>query len=262
MEIPFDLCRSMPRTTQLVPDRSLLRLSQVPHTAYQVDFAAVNCGMFVAASKRIVRFKFGFTNPEALSGGKRGAECRGFEHEVIVTWSLSSGKQAVAFDRHEVFFDVGDSTQTKVSHSWRDENGHTFFVIAHAANLSLRTDTLLIPNPDWRQYDLFIDGVSFFRMPKIFEVGVGLSPALATRHSRDDPRESPKPEQFWHYPNVENGGDSEGEMSDHNATRAYAETVLRWADTSSSERSKEVGNSTTMTSSHNGVDDWQVIKLD
>ena len=253
MEIPFDLSWSTPRATQLVPDRSLLRLSQVPHTAYQVDFAAVNCGMFVAASKRIVRFKFGFTNPEALSGGKRGAECRGVEHEVIVTWSLSSGKQAVAFDRHEVFFDVGDSTQTKVSHSWRDENGHTFFVIAHAANLSLRTDTLLVPNPDWRQYDLFIDGVSFFRMPKIFEVGVGLSPALATRPSRDDPRESPKPEQFWHYPNVENGGDSEGEMSDHNATRAYAETVLRWADTSSAERSK--------TSSHNGVN-WQVITLE
>jgi hypothetical protein len=50
-------------------------------------------------------------------------------------------------------------------------------------------------------------------------------------------------------------------MSDHNATRAYAETVLRWADTSSAERSKEVGNSTTMTSSHIGVN-WQVITLE
>ncbi len=214
--------------------------------------------MFVAASKRIVRFKFGFTNSEALSGGKRGAECQGIEHEVIVTWSLSSGKQAIAFDRHEVFFAVCDSTQTKVSHSWRDENGHTFFVVAHAANLSLRTDTLLIPNPDWRQYDLFVDGVSFFHMPKLFEIGVG----LATRPSRDDSRQSPKLEQFWHYPNVENGGDPEGEMSDHNATRAYAKTVLRWADASSAERYKEVDNSTKKTSSsHDRVDGWQVITL-
>lgn len=211
-----------PSISQLVPDSSLLRLSQVPHTAYQVDFAAVNCGLFVAASKRIVRFKFGYTNAEALSGGKRGAECRGVEHEVIVTWSLSSGKQAVAFDRQEVFFAVDDSTQTKFSHSWRDENGHTFFVIAHAASMSLSMDTLLIPNPEWRQYDLFVDGVSFFRMPKIFEIGVGMkvSPALAPRPSRDDSSASSQPEQFGNEFYVENGGDSEGEMSD-------AETTIR-----------------------------------
>jgi hypothetical protein len=178
-------------------------------SAYQVDFAAVNCGMFIGASKRIIRFKFGYTNEEALNAGKKGAECRGNEHEVIVTWSLSSGKQAVAFDQHEVFFTICETTQTKFTHSWRDENGHTFFLIAHAATLSLRSDTLLMPNPDWKQYDLFVDGVSFFSLPKLFEVGVGLNAVLV-----GDAPPPPQLEHFEDYPHTENVGDSEREMSD------------------------------------------------
>ena len=52
-----------------------------------------------------------------------------------------------------------------------------------------------------RQYDLFIDGVSFFRMPKLFEVGIGL------KLPRDNLTPS-EPHQEQHY------GDSEGAMSD------------------------------------------------
>jgi hypothetical protein len=220
--------------------------TKIRHTTYQVDFAAVNCGLFIGASKRIVRFKFGYTNLGALDAGKRGAECRGSEHEVIITWSLSSGKQAVAYDEHEVFFTVCDSTRTKFSHSWRDENGHTFFIIAHAATLSLRTDTFLIPNPDWRQYDLFIDGVSFFHMPLLCDVGGGLNvasvrdghgsraasitphtttmcPRAATAAAPHSPDASAV---LRRRPIPENGDDSEREMSDRNSTRSDEETVL------------------------------------
>ncbi|KAL3761024.1 hypothetical protein ACHAWU_001813 [Discostella pseudostelligera] len=139
----------------------------VPHTAYQVDYAAKNCGRMVPASKRLIRFKFGYTNAEALASGKTGQDCRGSEHEVLITWSLSSGKQAIAFDQQEVYFDVGDTTQSKISHSWKDKNGRTLAVKVHAANMSTKNE----PDPYWKQYDLFIDGVSFFRMPKIFELG-------------------------------------------------------------------------------------------
>jgi len=141
----------------------------LPHTAYQVDFVSVNCGRIVAASKRRIRFKFGYTNQEALTAGKTGQECRGSEHEVVITWSLSSGKQSIAFDLHEIFFDVGDSTQSKLSHSWKDEqHGHVLAVKIHAANMSTKS----VPDPNWKQYDLIIDGVSFFDMPKIFEIGI------------------------------------------------------------------------------------------
>ena len=178
------------------------RLSQVPHTAYQVDYAAVNCGMFISTTKRVIRFKFGFTNVNALNSGKKGTECQGVEHEVIVSWSLNSGKRAVAFDKHEVLFTIDEETKTKFSHSWRDEEDHAYYLNAHVVNISLRTDTLLIPNPDWRQYDLFVDGVSFFRMPKLFEVGIGL------KLPRDNllPSVTPHPKQ--------DDDDSEGAMSD------------------------------------------------
>lgn len=141
----------------------------IPHTAYQVDFMSVNCGRIVPASKRRICFKFGYTNADAFSNGRTGQECRGSEHEVVITWSLSSGKQAISFDQHEVFFDVCDSTQTKLSHSWEDKlGGHCLEVKIHAAFMSTKTN----PDPNWKQYNLFVDGVSFFLMPKIFEIGV------------------------------------------------------------------------------------------
>lgn len=140
----------------------------VTHNAYQVDYAAVNCGKIVGSSKRRIRFKFGYTDAEALASGKTGQDCRCSEHEVVVTWSLSSGKQAIAFDQYEVYFDVGESTQSKIAHTWKDQRGHVLEVKIHAANMSTKVN----PNPDWKQYDLLIDGVSIFRLPKIFEIGV------------------------------------------------------------------------------------------
>ncbi|KAL7471431.1 hypothetical protein ACHAXS_011719 [Conticribra weissflogii] len=139
---------------------------EVPHTHYQVDYVAVNCGKMVAASKRRIRFKFGYTNLEALSQGQTGQDCRGSEHDVIITWSLSSGKQAIALDGQEVFFDVGDTT--KVNQAFRDKFGTTLHVKLHAAPLSTKAN----PDPDWKQYDLLIDGISFFKMPKIYEIGI------------------------------------------------------------------------------------------
>lgn len=148
----------------------------MPHSAYQIDYVAANCGKIVPASKRHIRFKFGYTNLDALSNGKTGQHCRGSEHEVSITWSLSSGKQAIAFDQTEVFFDVGDSTHTKFTHCWKDGFGHVLEVRVHAARMSTKNN----PHPDWKQYDIIIDGVSFFRMPKIFQLGI-----FAKEHAAD-----------------------------------------------------------------------------
>ncbi|KAL7518001.1 hypothetical protein ACHAWX_002869 [Stephanocyclus meneghinianus] len=155
--------------------------ADVPHTCYQIDFAAINCGKMVAASKRRIRFKFGYTNVDAISNGGTGQDCRGSEHDVTITWSLSSGKQAVVFDGKEVYFDVGDTTKVKCA--FTDNHGHTIEVSAHAAPMSTKS----VPDPDWRQYDLLIDGISFFRYPKIYQLGVfsegqpELSPAFVRR---------------------------------------------------------------------------------
>jgi hypothetical protein len=143
-------------------------LESIPHTAYQIDYVAVNCGKVVATSKRNIRFKFGYTDLEKLSSGLKGQDCRGAEHEVLVEWSLSSGKKAIVFDGKEVAFNIGIKGETKLKHSWKDPWGHLLELEIHAANVSTKREQ---PR-DWKQYDLHIDGVSFFRMPKIFEIGV------------------------------------------------------------------------------------------
>eukprot|EP00956_Cyclotella_meneghiniana_P026737 scaffold58585_cov65-Cyclotella_meneghiniana.AAC.1 len=140
--------------------------TEVPHTTYQIDFQSVRCGKMVAASKRRIRFKFGYTNIEALSTGATGTDCRGSEHELVITWSLSSGKQSVVLDGKEMYFDVGDTTKVKCT--FKDKEEHTLQVLAHAAPISAKQN----PDPDWRQYDLLIDGISYFRYPKIYQLGV------------------------------------------------------------------------------------------
>lgn len=155
-------------------DRSRAQLQgqpvSVPHNTYQIDFVAVNCGKIVSASKRRIRFKFGCTNLDALHSGKRGTECRGSEHEVVVNWSLSSGKQAIVYDGREVFFDVNENlTHNKLRHKWRDEKtNRDIEVVAHAAPVSSKGKA----DPDWRQYNILVNGLSYFNMPKIFQLGV------------------------------------------------------------------------------------------
>ena len=80
---------------------------------YQVDFISETKGRHVDATKRKLSWKFGFAHPAAVfphlhdadgtyTGGggvpndsdiaKKGIECRGREHEIIVTWSILTSK--------------------------------------------------------------------------------------------------------------------------------------------------------------------------
>jgi hypothetical protein len=58
------------------------------------------------------------------------------------------------------------STRTAVmDHSWSSKGNHVMKVVCHAA-------APMTANPGFRQYDLFIDGQSFFTMPKVYELGM------------------------------------------------------------------------------------------
>jgi hypothetical protein len=63
------------------------------HPTYQIDFSAEDVGKRFAASKREIRWRFGFPNQQALNSGVTGPACRGEEHEVVVLWSITSGKK-------------------------------------------------------------------------------------------------------------------------------------------------------------------------
>lgn len=131
---------------------------------YQVDFSNAASGKRLSGTKRRVRFRFGFSNAEAIAQGATGTECRGEEHEVCLVWSLTSGKRVVVADGEEVHYSKGSRTEGRFETSWTIPGGHMIKLIAHAA-------PPLFPIPGFRQFDLQLDGKSYFDMARIFELG-------------------------------------------------------------------------------------------
>lgn len=127
---------------------------------YAIDAEISNKGRRFAATKRRVKFSFGFGNLKAMESGLSASECRGQEHEVVMVWSLTSGKQRVLADGVEVHFSRHPVTE-KFECTWSMKNGHKIRVVSAWAPLT----------KDIRQFDLQIDGLSFWEMPKIFQLG-------------------------------------------------------------------------------------------
>lgn len=129
-------------------------------------------------TKKRVQFRFGFSDPEAITSGRKGADCRGAEHEVVILWSLTSGKQVVLVDGKEVHFATARVTD-KLQKSWTMKGGHQMQVVAHAAT------PIFNNTPGFRQFDLLIDGLSFWDMPKMYELGTtrGAGAAPQSAHS-------------------------------------------------------------------------------
>jgi hypothetical protein len=150
---------------------------------YQIDCAVTAKGKLVKASKRRVRWAFGFSNREAMVQGLSGTDCRGEEHEVVMVWSLTSGKQFVLADGIETYFSKSGLTD-RLECSWTMKGGHEFRVVAH-----------LFAQPGVRQFDLSIDGLSFCDMPKMFQLGKSEGAATAA------PSRMRSAPQHFHYSN-------------------------------------------------------------
>lgn len=133
---------------------------------YQIDFSVAAAGKRVASTKRRIRWRFGFPNPTALEQGATGTECRGEEHDVEIVWSITSGKRQISMDTKEIHF--SNNRAGILDHSWTTRGNHVIKVVCHAS------PPLSAP-PGFRQYDLLIDGQSFFNMPKVYELGVRTS---------------------------------------------------------------------------------------
>lgn len=128
---------------------------------YQIEFNAVAAGKTIAMSKRHIRWRFGFPNKEAIKKGETGTACRGVEHEVTVVWSVTSGKRRIMSDNQEIHQSTVRSGA--LEHSWVTTGNHVIKVVAHSTTSNFTTG---------KQYDLFVDGHSFFNMPKVFELGL------------------------------------------------------------------------------------------
>ncbi len=107
--------------------------------------------------------RFGFTNQDALAAGGTGTECRGEEHDITLIWSLTSGKRLVLADGQEVHY--SNSRSHVFDFSWTMRGNHVLKVTAHA-------NAPINAHPNFRQYDFFVDGMSFFSMPKVYRLGL------------------------------------------------------------------------------------------
>jgi len=130
---------------------------------YQIDFTAVASGKRIANTKRRVRWRFGFTNLQALENGETGTSCRGEEHDITLIWSVTSGKRLVLADGQEVHY--SNSRGNTFEFSWTMRGNHVLKMIAHAS-------APISASNNFRQYDFFIDGQSFFSFPKVYRLGL------------------------------------------------------------------------------------------
>jgi hypothetical protein len=145
-------------------------------TVYQVDRVTENKGKFVASTKRRVQWRFGFAHQQAMQAGKKGTDCRGAEHEVVLVWSLTSGKQLILADGQEVHW-AKSNVKDKMEVSWDMLNGnHKLQVIAHTST----STKFLSKKSGLGRFDLLIDGRSFSDMPKLFQLGSSTSSTIRT----------------------------------------------------------------------------------
>lgn len=139
-------------------------LVQSAPVLYQVDCCVASSGKTVSVSKRRIRWRYGFANPQALDSGAVGVQARGSEHEITLIWSIASGKKKVLHDGKEIHYSQGRRTEGKFQYSWH-ANNHVYNMIAHVAPPRGKSGA-------WKQFELFIDGCSFYKLTRIFELGV------------------------------------------------------------------------------------------
>lgn len=111
----------------------------------------------------IIIRRFGFPNQQALAEGRTGTDCRGEEHDVTIVWSITSGKRQISMDGREIHYSTNRASL--LDFSWQTKGNHVIKVLCHAA-------PPLSAQPGFRQYDLLVDGQSFFTMPKVFQLGI------------------------------------------------------------------------------------------
>ncbi|KAG7368824.1 hypothetical protein IV203_031567 [Nitzschia inconspicua] len=138
--------------------------------AYQVECQMTKKGKMFAGSKRRVCWRFGFASRDAIEAGQTGTDCRGEEHEVVMVWSLTSRKQLILADGHEVHWSKSRKMFDKFECDWNMASGRHLSVVAHASS------PLFDKKEGFRQFDLKINGVSFWDLPQMYELGAEAKP--------------------------------------------------------------------------------------
>ena len=98
-----------------------------------------------------------------MEAGLTGQECRGEEHEVSLVWSITSGKRVVHVDNQEVHY--SNNRGSTFEFSWTMRGSHVLKIVAHAS-------APLTATQGFRQYNFFVDGLSFYNFPKVYRLNI------------------------------------------------------------------------------------------
>lgn len=126
---------------------------------YQINYRAKRCGKTITASKRRIIFQFGFSSASAIASGKTAVDCRGEEHDVVLIWSHMSGKRELFMDGRQVHTSKGAMGNSEFMFSWALGN-HILKIIARG-----------VGEANSRQFDLELDGMSYFAFKQIYQLG-------------------------------------------------------------------------------------------
>jgi hypothetical protein len=91
---------------------------------------------------------------------------------------FSASAQTVTADGEEVHYSKAKITETKFETSWTMAGGHIIKLKAYS------TPPALHSKPGFRQFDLQLDGCSYFEMPHIYELGTSEAVKLAVGMSK------------------------------------------------------------------------------
>mmetsp|Transcript_7131 Transcript_7131/g.9259 ORF Transcript_7131/g.9259 Transcript_7131/m.9259 type:complete len:728 (-) Transcript_7131:122-2305(-) len=71
-------------------------------SAYRIFFSCAHVGKVIPSTKRVVTWEFGFSDAQAIKHGLTGEDCKGENHEVILTWSIRSGRVQVMYNSKDI----------------------------------------------------------------------------------------------------------------------------------------------------------------
>ncbi len=128
---------------------------------YQINFRSKRAGKHITATKRRITFQFGFSSATAIASGQSDVNCRGEEHEVVLVWSHISGKRELFMDGKPIHVSKGPRGNTKFQFTW-GIGPHVLKIVANFKDQAKNFE---------RQFDLFLDGITFFRFLKIYQLG-------------------------------------------------------------------------------------------
>lgn len=130
---------------------------------YQINYRSKRAGKHITATKRRITFQFGFSSAKAIAAGETEANCRGEEHEVVLIWSHVSGKRELFMDGKPIHASKAARGNTKFQFTW-GLGTHVLKIIANGT-------PPMGENSNQRQFDLLLDGISYFRFFKIYQLG-------------------------------------------------------------------------------------------